>query len=427
MNDVLYVIGFDLNDSVSQISYVDLNEDTPKTLAQEGSEKKLGIPTVLCKRNKVAQWFHGQEAVTAAERGEGIIASKLLGVARAGGKYEIEGEAYDAADLLVLFVRKTLSQLTGITSPGQVASLVFCVDSLDKKTIELLKKIVETVPVEEERISFQTYEESSYYYMIHQPESLWEREVTIFDYSVTGLHGYQFRVNRKTTPNVGFVESFTIDGISMPDIMLGEKPSKEDCENLDEDILVKVHEYFNGKPVGTVYLLGDGFEPEWSSKSIRYMCMGRRVFQGKNLYSKGACFYARDKLVPSRLTEDYIFLGRDKLKFNLGIYLRYMGEEQYVAIADGGENWFDCDATIDMLLDHTKEIVLLVTPLDGKDPAKLIIELDGLPERPPKASRIRLKITFSSETALTARATDMGFGEIYPASGLTWEKSLRIG
>ena len=80
-----------------------------------------------------------------------------------------------------------------------------------------------------------------------------------------------------------------------------------------------------------------------------------------------------------------------------------------------------------MLLDHTKEIVLLVTPLDGKDPAKLIIELDGLPERPPKASRIRLKITFSSETALTARATDMGFGEIYPASGLTWEKSLRIG
>ena len=327
----------------------------------------------------------------------------------------------------MLFVKRTLTQLAGITSTEQVASLVFCVDSLDKKTLELLKKIIEAVSIEESKISFQTYAESCYYYMIHQPESLWEREVTIFDYSVTGLHGFQFRMNRKTTPNVGFVEDFEIKDIRMPDIMLGSNPSKESCENLDEDILVKIHEFFTGKTVGTVYLLGDGFEPDWCGKSIRYMCMGRRVFQGKNLYSKGACFYARDKLVPSKYTENYIFLGKDKLKFNLGIYLRYMGEEEYVAIADGGENWFDCDATIDMLLDGTKEIALLITPLDGKDPAKLIIELEGLPERPNKASRIRLKIAFTSETALTATAIDMGFGEIYPASGLTWEKSLKIG
>ena len=82
MNDVLYVVGFDLNDAVSQISYVELNEDTPKTLAQEGSEKKLGIPTVLCKRKGVAQWYYGSEAVAAAGRGDGVLATKLLGVAR---------------------------------------------------------------------------------------------------------------------------------------------------------------------------------------------------------------------------------------------------------------------------------------------------------------------------------------------------------
>ncbi|HAG68930.1 MAG TPA: hypothetical protein DCL38_03040 [Lachnospiraceae bacterium] len=427
MNEVLYVIGFDLNDSVSQISYVELNEDTPRTLAEEGSEKKLGIPTVLCKRNGVAQWFYGTEALNTAERGDGVLASKLLGVARAGGKYEIEGEAYDAAELLVLFVRRTLTQLSGITSPDQVASLVFCVDALDKKTLELLNRIIEAVPIDNEKICFQTYAESCYYYMIHQPESLWEREVTIFDYSVTGLHGFQFRINRKTTPNTGFVDEFDMEGIRMPDFMVGENPSREKYEELDEEILVKVHEYFNGKSIGTVYLLGDGFEPGWCTKTIRYMCMGRRVFQGKNLYSKGACFFARDKLVPSKYTESYVFLGRNKLKFNLGIYLRYMGQEEYVAIADGGENWFDCDTTIDMLLDGTGQIVLLITPLDGKDPAKLVIELEGLPERPRKASRIRLKIKFNSETSLTATAIDMGFGEIFPSSGLTWEKSLKIG
>ncbi|MCR4654935.1 MAG: hypothetical protein K5770_01680 [Lachnospiraceae bacterium] len=427
MKDTVYVIGFDLNDVVSQISYVELNEDTPKTLAKDGAERKLGIPTVLCKRNGVAQWYYGKEALDASARGEGVVAERLLGVARAGGKYEIEGEAYDAADLLVLFVRRTLTQLSGITSPEQVASLVFTVDSLDKTTLALLAKIVETVPIEEEKIHFQTYSESCYYYMIHQPEPLWEREVLILDYSVAGLHGFSFRMNRKTTPNVGFVDEFKVDGIMMPDMMLGEHPTTEAKENLDEDILVKLHEYFTGKSVGTVFLLGDGFNPEWSSKTIKYLCMGRRVFQGQNLYSKGACFFARDRLVSSRFSKDYVFLGRDKLKFNLGIYLRYMGNEEYVAIADGGENWFDCDTAIDMLLDGTSEVELLITPLDGKEPAKLIIDLKGLPERPSKASRIRLKISFNSETSFTATATDLGFGDIYPSSGLSWEKSLKIG
>lgn len=427
MEEVRYVVGFDLNDTLSQISYVELSEESPKTVTVEGSEVKLGIPTKLCKRNGVREWYYGSEAEKVGKAGDGVLVARLLGVARAGGKYEIEGEAYDAAELLVLFVRRTLGALSGITSPEQVASLVFCVDSLDAKTLELLKKITEAVPVAEDKISFQTYSESTYYYLIHQPESLWQREVTVFDYSVNGLHGYQFRINRHTTPNVGFVDEFTIDGIEMPEIMLGGRTSTEAYEELDEEILVKVHEFFSGKSVGTIYLLGDGFEPDWSAKTIKYMCMGRRVFQGKNLYSKGACFFARDRIRPSKLSEDYIFLGRDKLKFNLGIYMQYMGEEEYIAIADGGENWYECNTTIDMLLNGTREIELLVTPLDGKDPVRLSMELSGLPNRPDKATRIRLSVEFISETSLTARAEDLGFGDIYPKSGLKWEKSLKIG
>ena len=223
MDEARYVVGFDLNDTLSQISYSELSEEAPKTVSVEGSEVKLGIPTKLCKRNGVREWYYGNEAEKVAKTGEGVLVARLLGVARAGGKYEIEGEAYDAAELLVLFVRRTLGALTGITAPEQVASLVFCVDTLDNKTLELLRKITEAVPVPADKISFQTYAESTYYYLIHQPESLWQREVAVFDYSVNGLHGYQFRINRHTTPNVGFVDEFTIDGIEMPEIMLGEK------------------------------------------------------------------------------------------------------------------------------------------------------------------------------------------------------------
>ncbi|MBR2275685.1 MAG: hypothetical protein IJ873_06455 [Lachnospiraceae bacterium] len=157
MEEVRYVVGFDLNDTLSQISYVELSEESPKTVTVEGSEVKLGIPTKLCKRNGVREWYYGSEAEKVGKAGDGVLVARLLGVARAGGKYEIEGEAYDAAELLVLFVRRTLGALSGITSPEQAASLVFCVDSLDAKTLELLKKITEAVPVAEDKISFQTY------------------------------------------------------------------------------------------------------------------------------------------------------------------------------------------------------------------------------------------------------------------------------
>ncbi|HOO27277.1 MAG TPA: hypothetical protein PLU43_02350, partial [Lachnospiraceae bacterium] len=49
-----YVIGYDLNDMMSQISYYELNRNVPETLISDSEEEKLGIPTVLCKRRKVS-------------------------------------------------------------------------------------------------------------------------------------------------------------------------------------------------------------------------------------------------------------------------------------------------------------------------------------------------------------------------------------
>ncbi|MCR5108081.1 MAG: hypothetical protein K6B28_07945 [Lachnospiraceae bacterium] len=426
MPDKKFVVGYDLNDTVTQISYVELDKDTPLSIAREGTERRLGIPTVLSKRDGVNQWYYGDEAMMAAQKGTGAIATKLLGISRAGGKYEIEKEAYEASDLLVLFVRRTLMQLSGVTTPEQVVSLVITVDELDEKTIELLNKVADAIPVERERIQFQTYAESTFQYMIHQPEEIYEREVIIFDYSGKGLHGYRFALNRHTTPKVGLVDEFEFDDIGMPEIMLREGTSPENIADFDDDVLEAVHEFFSGKSIGTVYLLGDGFDPGYLNKTVKYMCMGRRVFQGKNMYSKGACFYARDKALNSELIRNFVFLGKGKLKFNLGMKMNYRGREEYIAVADGGENWFEAGKTLELLLEGDNEITMTITPLTGKNPRNLRMVLEGLPKRPKRASRIRLRIEFGSETGLKATAWDLGFGDIFPSSGLKWEESLDI-
>lgn len=421
-----YVIGYDLNDRLSQISYYELNKNVPETLISDSEEDKLGIPTVLCKRKDVSQWYYGREAERVVAHGEGTLVGKLLSFARAGAKIELEGEAYDSVDLLILFIRRTLNLLSVITSPEQVESMIFTVDTLEGRTIDVLERIAQAMPIERGKIFFQTYEESSYYYVLHQPKELWQNEVFIFDYSDQYMRSYDLWMNRRTSPVVSFVDRTDYTEIKMPQIMMDGEPSGEKEERLDEYVLRTMHETFSGKTVGTVFLLGEGFEGSWCDKTLKYLCMGKRVFQGKNLYSKGACYCAKDKIMPCELNKSYVFLGKDKLKFNLGIQMLYQGKKEYFALADAGENWYDASAQIDFILNERSVVPLVITPLDGKEPQEVSIELKGLPERPPKASRMQLKVNFQSETKIFARVYDLGFGELYPASGRIWDKEVEL-
>ena len=73
-----YVIGYDLNDHVSQISFSEISDGRLKAVGGDGQNEKLGIPTVLCKRNTVNQWYFGREAMDCASRGDGTLVGKLI-------------------------------------------------------------------------------------------------------------------------------------------------------------------------------------------------------------------------------------------------------------------------------------------------------------------------------------------------------------
>ena len=421
-----YVLGYDLNDKMSQISYFELNSDIPETIAADDGDERLGIPTVLAKRHGVSQWDYGQAARKAARLGESTLVGQLLSFASAGAKVELDGEGYDAAELLTLFVKRSLNLLSMIMTPDQVECMIFTLDSLEGKIVDVVEKIACSLPIPRERIVIQTYEESIYYYMLHQSQELWDFEVSVFDYSTSYLKAYGLWMNRHTEPVVSFVDKTEFVDIKEPDIFMEEEPSQEKKERLDELFLTTAHDYFAGRTVGTVFLLGEGFEGGWCDKTLKYMCMGKRVFQGRNLYSKGACYCGRDKLKPCELNKQYVFLGPDKLKFNLGIRMMVAGKDEYLAIADAGENWYDSGAEYEFQLGGENKVDLLITPLDGKSPEHIVIELDGLPDRPKRASRMKLRVEFESEVRLKICVEDMGFGEFYPATGMKWEKIIEM-
>ncbi|MBR4168188.1 MAG: hypothetical protein IKR47_00500 [Lachnospiraceae bacterium] len=69
---------------------------------------------------------------------------------------------------------------------------------------------------------------------------------------------------------------------------------------------------------------------------------------------------------------------------------------------------------------------LTITPLDGKDKQIVSIELNGLPQRPKRATRLRIKVEMTSETTIKIKIQDLGFGEMYPSSSKVWTKEIEL-
>ncbi len=446
-----YVVGYDLNDTLTQISYFEMNNDSPETLVSGGDNERLGIPTLLCKRKKVSQWSFGTEAGRLIRSEGEAEVSKILSLARDDKSITIDGETFEGIDLLILFIRKSLNLLSVYVSVDQIESLVFTVPTLDKAMISVLERVAVAVPIARERILFQSYSESVYYYMIHQQQELWETESAVFDHDGRKMTCYYMRMNHRTTPIVGLIDEFTFDDVKVPDFESLYEPGDEAdeltdeeqalekekgkeaealkeaaIEEMDEALQEVMHGFLMSRPIRSAYLLGNGFEGEWCKKTIRYLCMGRRVFQGKNMYSKGACHYGMDRLKPTELNEKYIFLGKDKLQFNLGMNMNRKDKEEYIALADGGENWFDISTAVEFLLASGSRVELIVTPLDGKEIRKINVSLDGLPGRPEKTTRLRMKVSFSSGDTVKVLIEDLGFGEIFPSSNMKWETEVKI-
>lgn len=407
------IIGYDLSYDYAQISYSRLTGDAPETYALVSGTTQYNIPVCLFKRKGVNQWFLGKEAIAFSKQEEGTMLEGLLQAALEQDETYIGEESFESIALLALFVKRSLYLPGKECKLDKVDGIMFTVPFLSEKMIELLKELVALLNISDCKFFFQSREESIYHYMIHQPKELWEEDVLVFDSTHEGLKSYRFMKNNNTKPKVAFVEEADHGQLS------GE------AEEKDGQFLQIVRE--NVTDVSNcVFLLGDGFNGDWCQESLRLLCQNRRVFKGNDLYSKGACFGVRERL-DERMGGQIIFLGQDKLKTNVGMRVSRQGEASYLAILDGGENWYECHKKWDVILREGNVIKLQLTPLDGRNTRYVEVVLDGLPVREPKMTRLRLEAVMVNEKTMELRVKDMGFGELAPASSLCFSQQIDVG
>ena len=403
------IVGYDLGNKYAQIScYVTGSEEEIRTLSSVAGSSVYTIPLALSKRQGVNQWFYGSEAIRYAGEEEGILVENLLKLARDGVPVQIDGAPIDPVALLTLFLKRSLGLLSQVTNTERIGALMITCEELDHRMLEVLTAATEGLHLKTDQICFQSHVESFYYYNLYQPEELWRHKTILCEYGDASIRTYCMECNRHTTPVVAYMEEreFPFPVPESDEKM--QEIAKKLCEN---------------QMISSVYLIGEAFSRDWMKESLRYLCKGRRVFQGNNLFSKGACYGMMERLTPGENGKNHVFLGKDKLKSNIGMKVLRQGEESYQALLDAGINWYEAKNTMEFYLLEGRAVEILITSLTGKGNRIARIVPEELQEG---IIRLRISVEMRDDTHLKVELEDLGFGTFRAATHHIWKEEIEL-
>ena len=403
------IVGYDLGNKYAQIScYVTGSGEEIRTLSSVAGSSVYTIPLALSKRQGVNQWFYGSEAIRYAGEEEGILVENLLKLARDGEPVQIDGAPIAPVALLTLFLKRSLGLLSQVTNTERIGALMITCEELDHRMLEVLTAATEGLHLKTDQICFQSHVESFYYYNLYQPEELWRHKTILCEYGDASIRTYCMECNRHTTPVVAYMEEREF-----------HFPVPESDEKMQE-IAKKLCE---NQMISSVYLIGEAFSRDWMKESLRYLCKGRRVFQGNNLFSKGACYGMMERLTPGENGKNHVFLGKDKLKSNIGMKVLRQGEESYQALLDAGINWYEAKNTMEFYLLEGRAVEILITSLTGKGNRIARIVPEELQEG---IIRLRISVEMRDDTHLKVELEDLGFGTFRAATHHIWKEEIEL-
>lgn len=336
-----------------------------------------------------------------------------ISVVTGAEKYRIPTES------LELFLKKAMKLLKPYGKVHEAEAVVFSVEEASEKNVEEIRRTaMQLLGVPESRIFVQSREESFCAYVLSQPREIWRHQSVLFSCMGELLEATVLHVGTRTVPYLARTESQE----SWKQPISGLEP-----EEKDEMLCAMAREIFSERPVSSVFLVGEGFEDKWYEQALRVLCgSGRRVFAGNNLFAKGACCRAVQETGVNG-ERNCVFLGEDKISYNVGLRTPGTGKNTVYTLLEAGESWYEAKAECEVLLCGDSVVEFILKPMQGGEVLKESLALPGLPERPPRATRLRISAEFLTVDRLRVQVRDLGFGELFPSSDLTWSEEVDLG
>ena len=379
------IIGLDLDKEFSQISYYSERNMEPETVSVMENGDKYLIPTP-------------QDLFSVIE------------------------EAMDLGVMsLANFLKNCISFVRTATDMQQVYMMV-TMKEIRTPWIEAVRNACEMLGMDRENVWLQTHRESLFCYTLNQRKDLWSHKVALFEYEESKISSYMLETDYGTRPALVTVtpgEALSLENRKRLD---GEEWNRE----RDERFLELIRHTFAESNVSSTFLVGDSFDKTWAVNSLSFLCRKRHVFQGRNLYTKGACYGACQRLGVIKTLDGYLYKSEDMVEYNISMEMEIRGKLTNYLLIGAGVNWFDAEHTCEFMLDETVEIVIYAKSMMGGTVSGYTIGLKNLPKRPARTTRLQMKAAFTAADRCRITIRDLGFGEFFPPSGLSWESTLKL-
>lgn len=408
-----YLLGIDIGETFCQISYLNTRRLTagmdPHTFSYITGGEEFDIPAAAFQDPESGKWFFGNDALNlSAERGKEPL-THLLANAREDGDN-------DYLQILISFLGYCMSLLSKEVTAEEIEALTFTTEDMDTTNAEILRKAVEALFPGFDKVAYEEHIRSFYHYVLMQDEEQRRQSVLLVDgWSDSELVLYTLSFNKKTRPIVCFPKERHL-----------EIPMDADAAQKDRLLFTAVRELMQEQEFSAAYLTGRALGGGWMKDSLNLICRGRRAFQGDTLYSKGAADSTMAACGLASKADKYFYLSRDALRCNIGMECLKKGRTVYQALLDAGAAWYDAAAQIDILLEDGDEIIFLETSVDRGNEREIAVKLENMPQRPRAATRLRVRLSMVSADRMKLEAEDLGFGEIFPSTGMKWEQEIAI-
>lgn len=413
MNEVRNIlIGIQLDPEKSQICYYDRKSQEPVSISTKVGSSLYEFPAFLCKIQGKEEWHFGREAEYFGSQTGGIFVENLYELWQETESIMIDGRVMEPWELMEIFFRETLKLLGVHDLVKSISSVMITCGQLSKGLVDNIRKAFAGMGFLKDICHIQDYEESFFYYTMYQKPEVWMRKVGLYDFH-DGIVTYQeMSIDRKTRPAKVH--------LSEPQ----STPLSQFQEQWDRDLSRYILDTLGDGVFSSVFLIGNEFHRDWAEKSLPLLARNRKhVFCGNNLYVKGACYGAKEKAEEKRLKE-YLYMGKDLVRSNIGMEMLVQGMKVYYPLIAAGVNWYEAHQECEFILDDTEELVFLLSPMEGGERKAYAMPLENLPDRPNRTTRLHLEIECDASNQCVIQVKDMGFGEMYPATGLTWRESM---
>lgn len=415
MNEVRNIlIGIQLDPEKSQICYYDRKSQEPVSISTKVGSSLYEFSTSLCKMEGKEEWHFGREAEYFGSQAGGILVENLYELWQGTENIMVDRKLMEPWELLEIFLQETLG-LLGVHDPVKsISSLMVTCGQLSKGLVDNIRKAFAHMGFSKEICHIQDYDESFFYYTMYQKPEVWMRKVALYDFQ-DGMVAYQeMSIDRKTRPAKVH--------LSGPQ----STPLSRFQEQWDLDLSSCILNTMGDGVFSSVFLIGNEFRQDWAEKSLPLLARNRKhVFYGNNLYVKGACYGAKEKAEEKRLKE-YLYMGKDLVRSNVGMEMLVQGMKVYYPLIAAGVNWYEAHQECEFILDDRSELVFLLSPMEDGERKAYAMPLENLPDRPNRTTRLHLEIGCDAPNRCVIQVTDMGFGEMYPATGLKWQEIMEL-